>query len=442
MPSTDLQDLARLHGRVRAATEALAAPLSAEDQMVQSMPLASPTKWHLAHTSWYFETFVLAPYLPEHRPVFAGGMSDRLWNSYYQTIAPPPERTLRSTLSRPSLAEVLDYRHQVDAAVRRLCEQPLSREAVDLLVLGVNHEEQHQELILTDIKHAFSLQPLRPGYLPAPDARRPQLPEMLGTAPRQRWHSYAGGVISIGHEGGGFSFDNECPRHRVLLEPFALAHRAVTCGEYLEFIDDGGYRRPELWLSDGWAAARAGGWQAPLYWEHDEGTGSGFRHLTLAGMRDVAEDEPVCHVSYFEADAFARWAGARLPREEEWEHAAAQAEHPKANLLEQGALHPMAAPAGDGAHPVQMLGDVWEWTQSAYLGYPGYRQAEGALGEYNGKFMSGQLVLRGGSCVTPRRHLRVSYRNFFPPDARWQFTGIRLARDEVAGSGGTFPSRP
>jgi ergothioneine biosynthesis protein EgtB len=427
MALTDLQDIARLYGRVRAATEALTAPLSAEDQMVQSMPLASPTKWHLAHTTWYFETFVLGPHLPGYRPVF--GASDRMWNSYYETVAPPPERGLRSTLSRPSLVEVLNYRHQVDAAVRRLCEQDLPPEAVNLLVLGVNHEEQHQELILTDIKHAFSVQPLRPAYQNI-DVRRPLVPEAMGRAPPQRWHSYPGGVVPIGHEGPAFSFDNECPRHRVLLEPFSLAHRAVTCGEYQAFIDDGGYRRPELWLSDGWAAARTGGWQAPLYWEETDG---GFRHLTLAGMREVAEDEPVCHISYYEADAFARWAGARLPREAEWEHAAAKAkqtsDHPKANLLEQGALHPMAAPQDDSLHPVQLLGDVWEWTQSPYVPYPGYRRAEGALGEYNGKFMSNQLVLRGGSCVTPQRHLRVSYRNFFPPDARWQFTGIRLAQD-------------
>jgi ergothioneine biosynthesis protein EgtB len=442
MAPTDLQDLARLYSRVRAATEALAAPLSAEDQMVQSMALTSPTKWHLAHTSWYFETFVLVPHQPGYRPVFS--QADRLWNSYYETIAPPPERTLRSTLSRPSLAEVLDYRHQVDAAVRRLCEGELSPAAVDLLVLGVNHEEQHQELILTDIKHAFALQPLRPAYQPV-DVRRSPVTAAIGHAPAQRWHSYAGGVVAIGHEGPGFSFDNECPRHRVLLEPFRLAHRAVTCGEYQAFIEDGGYRRPELWLSDGWAAARADGWSAPLYWEENQETESGFRHLTRAGMREVVEDEPVCHVSYFEADAYARWAGARLPREAEWEHAAAGG-HGKANLLELGILHPMAAPGGDdgdddGAHPVQMLGDVWEWTQSPYVAYPGYRQAEGALGEYNGKFMSGQLVLRGGSCVTPQRHLRASYRNFFPPDARWQFTGIRLAQDGHDEIDATIPSR-
>jgi ergothioneine biosynthesis protein EgtB len=435
MAALDLQDLAHLYGRVRAATEALAAPLSAEDQMVQSMPPASPTKWHLAHTSWYFETFVLGPHLAGYRPVFP--QSDRLWNSYYETIAPPPERTLRSTLSRPSLAEVLDYRHQVDVAVRRLCELRPSPEAIELLVLGVNHEEQHQELILTDIKHAFWLQPLRPAYRSV-DVRRPQVPEAMGRAPAQRWHSVPGGVIAIGHEGPGFSFDNERPRHRVLQNDFHLAHRAVTCGEYQAFIDDGGYRRPELWLSDGWAAARAGGWQAPLYWEETDGD---FRHLTLAGMREVAEDEPVCHVSYYEADAFARWAGARLPREAEWEHAAARSEHPKANLLELGTFHPMAAPQDDSLHPVQLLGDVWEWTQSPYVAYPGYRQAEGALGEYNGKFMSGQLVLRGGSCATPRRHVRVSYRNFFPPDARWQFSGIRLAKDDLAGTDGTTPSR-
>jgi ergothioneine biosynthesis protein EgtB len=427
MAPPDADHLSQLYRRVRAATELLAAPLSAEDQMVQSMPLASPTKWHLGHTSWYFETFVLAPYLTGHQPVFP--QADRLWNSYYETVATPRDRTLRNTLSRPSLAEVLDYRHRVDQQVQRLCEGDPPAACRELLLLGVNHEEQHQELILTDIKHAFSLQPLRPSYLPPADARRPHVPEAIGRPPAQAWHSFAGGAVSIGDGGQGFAFDNERPRHQVLLGDFRLAHRLVTCAEYQEFMQDGGYRRPELWLSDGWAAARAGDWQAPLYWEETDGR---FRHLTLAGMREVSDEEPVCHVSFYEAEAFARWAGARLPGEAEWEQAAALTTQDRANTVELGVLHPMAAPNSQGLQPVQLLGDVWEWTQSPYVAYPGYRRAEGALGEYNGKFMCNQLVLRGGSCVTPWRHLRASYRNFFPPDARWQFSGIRLAQDAVA----------
>jgi ergothioneine biosynthesis protein EgtB len=419
-PSPEL--LVRLFSRVRAATVGLAAPLSPEDQLVQSMSACSPTKWHLAHTTWFFDTFVLGPHAPGHRSPLPA--ADRLFNSYYESVAPPPDRTLRGTLSRPTLAEVHDYRARVDEAVVRLLSAGASPEVAALLELGINHEEQHQELILTDIKHAFGIHPLRPAYRlsPSPSASPPP-----SASP---WHTYPGGVATIGRApaASGFSFDNERPRHQVVLQPFALSRRLVTCGEYLAFMQDGGYRRPELWLSDGWQLLRSQGWQAPLYWELEPD--GGYRHLTLWGPRGVALDEPVVHVSYYEADAYARWAGARLPREAEWEVAAAGV--PLAgNLLESDLLHPApAASAGDGAHPLQLHGDAWEWTASPYVEYPGYRRPPGALGEYNGKFMCNQLVLRGGSCVTPRRHLRPTYRNFFPPDARWQFSGIRLGRDE------------
>jgi ergothioneine biosynthesis protein EgtB len=440
-PEVSPEPLARLYAQVRAATVRLAAPLAPEDQMVQSMSACSPTKWHLAHTTWFFDTFVLRPHAPGHRSPLPE--ADRLFNSYYESVAPPPDRTLRGTLSRPTLAEVHTYRQRIDEAMARLLATGVPPAVAALIELGVNHEEQHQELILTDIKHAFGVHPLLPSYRSPP----PSPSSSPSPSPSPSWFSHPGGIAAIGRapDTPGFSFDNETPRHRVVLQPFQLAGRLVTCGEYLAFMQDGGYRRPELWLSDGWQVLRGQGWRAPLYWEMEPD--GGYRHLTLRGPRAVAPDEPVVHVSYYEADAYARWAGARLPREAEWEAAAADA--PLAgNLLESDLLHPApatasaaapasttsAAPAsatssGGGGGPLQLYGDAWEWTASPYVEYPGYRRPPGALGEYNGKFMCNQLVLRGGSCVTPRRHLRPSYRNFFAPDARWQFSGIRLCRD-------------
>jgi ergothioneine biosynthesis protein EgtB len=401
---------------VRRDTESLAAPLSAEDQLLQSMPDASPVKWHLAHTSWFFETFVLAglPGESAPRPDYA-----HVFNSYYDGVGDRIARDRRGMLSRPSQGEVRAYRREIDERVAGwLAGGRLPAERAALVELGLNHEEQHQELILTDVKHGLHENPLRPAYLDEALPAAGGEPDALG------WSSFDERIAWIGADGQGFSFDNEGPRHRVLIPAFQIASRLVTAGEYLAFMADGGYRRPELWLSDGWAAVRAGRWRAPLYWDDD---GGDWRVYTLRGSRQVDPAEPVCHVSQYEADAFARWAGARLPTEFEWELASAHRGADGA-LAGARALHPRPAPAGDGA-PVQMFGDAWEWTQSAYAGYPGFRPAAGAVGEYNGKFMSGQIVLRGGSCATPRRHLRETYRNFFPPAARWQFSGVRLAKD-------------
>jgi ergothioneine biosynthesis protein EgtB len=397
---------------VRARTLALAEPLSAEDQMVQSMPEASPTKWHLAHTTWFFETFVLTPLGAGYRPVDA--RYGFLFNSYYEGVGPRVERARRGQLSRPSLAEVLDYRRRVDREVERLLATDVAPEAAATIELGLHHEQQHQELLLTDAKHALGLQPLRPAYGPLPAAP----PRPVGAAAPARFRRFEAGVVSVGHEGTGFAFDNEGPRHRHLLEAFAIAERPVTSGEYLAFMRDGGYARPELWLSDGWHRVETDRWRAPLYWEERDG---GWGLYTLAGLRAVDPDETVAHVSYFEADAFARWAGARLPTEEEWEHAASGGPL-TGHFADAGRFHP--GPAADG-----MFGDVWQWTRSAYLPYPGYRPPAGPIGEYNGKFMSGQMVLRGGSCLTPAGHIRATYRNFFSPETRWQMSGIRLARD-------------
>jgi ergothioneine biosynthesis protein EgtB len=411
-------DLAAFFPRVRAATEGLVKDLSAEDCAIQSMPDASPVKWHLGHTTWFFETFVLAPNLRGYRPFEPSYRV--LFNSYYNAIGEKHPRPERGMLSRPGLDEVLAYRRHVDQAMRRLlAETPVSPALAELIELGSHHEQQHQELILTDLKHLLSRNPLRPAY---------QKPWPL-TPIRARvrgWISYPGGAQEIGHAGGGFSFDNETPRHRVWLEPFSIATHPVTHGDFIEFIDDGGYRRPEFWLSAGWDTVNARGWQAPAYWERRDDR---WHTFTLHGTVPVDPHTPLCHVSFYEAEAFARWAGERLPTEAEWEIAARDAPV-EGNFIESGALHPLAlreTPA-DGT-PAQVYGDVWEWTRSDYGPYPGYRSAEGAVGEYNGKFMSGQYVLRGGSCATPGDHVRASYRNFFPPDARWQFSGVRLARD-------------
>jgi ergothioneine biosynthesis protein EgtB len=395
---------------VRGTTTALAEPLTPEDQMVQSMPEASPTKWHLAHTTWFFETFVLAPFRPGYQP-FDPAFAE-LFNSYYEAVGPRVARTERGMLSRPSLAEVHAYRRQVDEALlAALDAEQLPDPALALVTLGLAHEQQHQELLLTDIKHALSRSPLRPAYRAAAELPASPPPRPLTFLP------FADGLVSIGHEGPAFSFDNEGPRHPFYLQSFALASRLVTCGEYMAFMDDGGYRRPELWLSDGWDTARTQWWNAPLYWERRQGS---WVFHTLTGTRLVDPAEPVCHVSHYEADAYARWASARLPTEAEWERAAAP-RPVDGNFLETGRLHPTS---GGG-----LFGDVWQWTGSPYVPYPGYRPPAGALGEYNGKFMSNQMVLRGGSCLSPRSHLRATYRNFFPPAARWQMSGIRLARD-------------
>jgi ergothioneine biosynthesis protein EgtB len=414
------RDLLAEFARVRGFTEALCEGLATEDFVVQSMPDVSPTKWHLAHTSWFFETFVVRPHLPEYReidPQYAF-----LFNSYYVHAGERHCRAQRGYISRPTVAEVFAYRRHVDGAMEQLLSgagEELMAKLGPLVTIGLHHEQQHQELMLTDIKHVFSVNPLRPAYRPAPEEGRREAAPL-------RWVEFPGGLHRVGHAGDGFSYDNEGPRHQQYLQPYRLASRLVTSGEYLEFMDDGGYRRPELWLSLGWATAQENGWSEPFYWERRDDR---WWSYTLAGMREVDPAEPVCHLSYFEADAYARWAGARLPTEAEWE-VAASALPVRGNLVESGRHHPVPAEEQPGAEELlQMYGDVWEWTQSPYTAYPGYRPPEGALGEYNGKFMCNQFVLRGGSCATSVTHVRPTYRNFFPPDATWQFTGLRLAGD-------------
>lgn len=415
---------------VRNASLALIAPLSDEDCQVQSMPDASPAKWHLAHTTWFFETFVLEPHEPGFRP--HDPRFRVLFNSYYQGIGEQYPRARRGLVTRPGLAEVCRYRSAVDERIQAL----LARRADDgpgsplaaLVTLGLQHEQQHQELLLTDVKHLLSF-----SSGAAPYARR----WPLGSVQPQplRWLPHEGGPFELGHapaRDGAFCFDNETPRHRVWVAPFELGSRPVSHGEYLDFMRDGGYRRPELWLSLGWDWVRAGGREAPLYWSRADGGGADdWTCHSLQGQLPIDPHTPVCHLSYFEADAYARWAGARLPTEAEWELAARRAGPPPAdaNLASRGAFHPLPPTHAAQAAPVQLYGDVWEWTQSAYAAYPGFRPAAGAVGEYNGKFMCSQFVLRGGSCATPAGHIRASYRNFFPPDAQWQFSGLRLARD-------------
>ena len=415
--------LLRRYSKVRGLSQLLAQPLSAEDRCVQSMPDASPTKWHLAHTSWFFETLVLKPFLHGWRP-----FDERyffLFNSYYESLGPRHPRPQRGLLTRPSCGEVEAYRRFVDDGVARLAREADAatwREAEPLLTLGLHHEQQHQELMLTDVKHLLSLNPLAPAYLPAPKEAR------VEAVPPLSWWDCAGGRMEIGHDQrSGFAFDNETPRHAVLLAPYQLASRPVTNGEYLAFMRDGGYRRPELWLSDGWAAVQRGGWEAPLYWSEVQAEVPSV--FTLFGQQRVNLAEPVCHLSFYEASAYAAWAGARLPTEFEWEAAASAAAPLAAPRHDPARPHPKPAAQGAAPQLQQMLGEVWEWTRSSYDPYPGFRPLAGAVGEYNGKFMVGQLVLRGGSCASPAGHLRASYRNFFPPGARWQFSGLRLARD-------------
>ena len=403
---------------VRGATVELCAPLAIEDYVVQSMPEASPAKWHLAHTSWFFEEFVLAEAAADYRPHAAPYRY--LFNSYYNAVGPMHCRAARGMLSRPTVAEVMAYRAAIDERMASFLEAGGLPEGLDkVFTLGLEHERQHQELLLTDIKHLFSLNPLRPAY-------RPHARQQSVRAAPLRHLRFDGGLTAIGHAGTGFCFDNELPRHRALVPPFRLANRLVTNGEFLEFVCAGGYDDARLWLSDGWALARREGWQRPIYW-----SASLEEEFTLTGMQELNPDTPLAHVSYYEADAFARWAGARLPGEFEWEMAVGTMPR-TGNFVERREWHPQAAgPAAGSADDtlLQMFGDVWEWTQSAYAPYPGYSPAAGALGEYNGKFMINQLVLRGGSCVTSQEHIRASYRNFFPPGARWQFSGVRLAGD-------------
>jgi ergothioneine biosynthesis protein EgtB len=398
---------------VRKATLALAEPLSPEDYVVQSMPDASPAKWHLAHTTWFFEEFVLQHALPGYK--FHDDQFRYLFNSYYNTIGPMHSRPQRGLLSRPTVAQVMTYREQIDERMNNLLQrQDLPTDVQQCITIGLHHEQQHQELLLTDIKHLFSCNPLLPAYTREKTA--PARP-----APALGFHAFEGGLIDIGHSGDGFSYDNELPCHRTYTDAFRLANRAVTNGEYLEFVRAGGYEEPGHWLSDGWATVQKDGWKRPIYW-----TPSLEEEFTLTGLRELNSASPICHLSYYEADAFARWAGARLPSETEWE-LAAQGVALRGNFVENGRWHPEAPEQGEKL--LQMFGDVWEWTQSAYAAYPGFKAANGALGEYNGKFMVNQLVLRGGSCATPASHIRATYRNFFNASARWQFTGLRLAKD-------------
>ena len=406
--------LAARYSATRDLTERLCAPLETEDYQLQSMPDCSPPKWHLAHTTWFFETFVLAPHAPGFQPYHP--QFCYLFNSYYNAVGDRWPRASRGLLSRPTVAQVYAYRHAVDEQILELLEDAddrLFQTLIELIELGLNHEQQHQELVLTDLKHAFNLNPLDLVYAPRLD-----MPSAASSP--LTWEHHAGGVRWVGHAGPGFAFDNEGPRHRTFVAAFEIASRPVSCGEFARFISDGGYDQPHWWLSDGWSARQRDNWSAPLYW-HRDGAGSAWRVFTLHGDAALDTNEPVCHLSYYEADAYARWAGARLPTELEWE-VAARLRDISGHFLDFGRFHP-ADTRGS------FYGDVWIWTASPYVAYPGYRAAPGALGEYNGKFMCNQMVLRGGSCATPAGHVRPTYRNFFPPDARWQFSGLRLAKD-------------
>jgi ergothioneine biosynthesis protein EgtB len=405
--------------QVRAATESLCRPLATDDYSIQSMPDASPAKWHLAHTSWFFEEFVLKAAIEDYTPF--DPQFGYLFNSYYESVGPRHERPARGMLSRPTIEQVWAYRAHVDEEMQIVLERELPPELREIVTIGLHHEQQHQELLLTDIKHLFSLNPLKPAYAAGLTGARQSASTSLS------FLSLSGGLTEIGHAGSDFCFDNERARHRVYLEPFRLANRLATNGEYLQFIRSGGYQRHDHWLSDGWSCVQREQWKHPLYWSD-----SLEQEFTLGGLRALDLNAPVCHLSYYEADAFARWAGARLPSEFEWESVAVGTGPLRGNFVDEGLWHP-AAPAALGTErasgALQMFGDVWEWTASAYAPYPRFRPLNGALGEYNGKFMVNQLVLRGGSCATPRSHIRATYRNFFYPTARWQFSGVRLAAD-------------
>jgi len=407
------QDLIQRYLEVRQHTMALCTPLATEDYVIQTMPDVSPTKWHLAHTSWFFETFILRVFSSEYQPLHEEYAY--LFNSYYEGEGAMWPRPQRGLLSRPTVQDIQDYRQHVDASLTAFLATDAGQQAdvVDRVILGLHHEQQHQELMLTDIKHVFSVNPLKPAYQHSVDAPADEAPVLS-------WHALPAGMYQLGHEGEGFAYDNETPRHRTYMDGSALASRLVTNGEFMAFMSDGGYREPRHWLSDGWATVKKEHWQAPLYWQQRD---DAWWHFSLAGMQPVDAAAPVCHVSFYEADAFARWAGKRLPTELEWEIKAADAPL-LGNFRDSGQLAPRAA-----AQPglTQLYGDIWEWTASPYTPYPGYQVPEGAVGEYNGKFMCNQWVLRGGSCVTALDHIRASYRNFFYPQDRWQFSGFRLA---------------
>ena len=405
--------LAAAFASVRGQTEALCAPLETEDYVIQSMPDVSPPRWHLAHTSWFYEQFILGEHQPGYAPFHP--QFAYLFNSYYNGAGQFHPRFQRGTITRPTVAEVYAYRRHVTDAMQALIERAdggLLERLSPLVTLGLNHEQQHQELLVTDIKHILWSNPIEVVYTPRHEA-------LSGKAAPIRWLTFRGGVVEIGATGDGFVFDNELPRHKLYLNDYRLADRLVTNGEYLAFMADGGYHKPELWLSDGWATVKEQGWEAPLYWEERDGD---WWQFTLSGLRSVDPNEPVVHVSHYEADAYARWAGKRLPTEAEWEHAA-ESMPVSGNLAESGVYHPVTE-----TNPI-LYGNVWQWTGSAYLPYPGFEPLPGTVGEYNGKFMSGQMVLRGGSCATPTSHIRATYRNFFQPHHRWQFTGIRLAEN-------------
>jgi len=421
-PKTSGDRLAARLFETRQLSLELAQPLSAEDMTVQPMDDASPTKWHLAHVTWFFETFILAKFVPSYQAFDEA--FNFCFNSYYESVGPRQPRGHRGLLTRPSVERVLAYRAHVDEALAELLATPSAHHAAgelaEMIEIGINHEQQHQELLLTDILSLFASSPLRPAY------RTASAPGSLEAIEPLRWIAYSGGIRQVGHSGPGYSWDNERPRHDVLVHPFCIADRLVTNGEWLDFMSDGGYRTPSLWLADGWALVNREQWRSPLYWEEHS---SGWRQMSLEGLAPVEAAAPVCHVSYFEADAYARWAGKRLPTEFEWEVAAADLPV-TGNTLATRALRPVPAPKlEDRSRPRQMFGDVWEWTQSAYLPYPKYQAPAGAIGEYNGKFMVSQQVLRGASCATPEGHSRATYRNFFYPHHRWQFTGLRLAAE-------------
>jgi ergothioneine biosynthesis protein EgtB len=407
---------------VRTDTDRLCEPLEPEDYLLQPMPDASPVKWHLAHTTWFFEQFFLQKFDTSYKPYNA--QFAQLFNSYYESVGARIARAERGILSRPNVREIVYYRKHVDTAVQRFLERrggELSKEQGAVLELGLNHEQQHQELILTDLKYAFSRNPLQPAYTGENPGRITPTPSPL------KWVNFPGGLMQIGHDGEGFAFDNEGPLHKTYVRPYALSARLVTVKEYRVFMADSGYERPELWLSDGWHLVKQQQWKTPLYWNDG---GNRVRVFTLFGLRPLADSDPVCHISFYEADAYARWAGARLPTEAEWEIASHGVDATVGNYLDDQLFHPQAPPQGTSSSQLaQMFGDCWEWTASPYVAYPGYKPVSGALGEYNGKFMCNQMVLRGGSCATPRGHVRPTYRNFFPPEAKWQFTGIRLAKD-------------
>lgn len=405
---------------VRNFFNTLCEPLKTEDYVIQSMPDVSPAKWHLAHTSWFFEAFVLKNAVKNYRSLYP--QYNYLFNSYYTQIGERFTRAIRGLLSRPTVEEVYNYRNYIDKNIIEFlenCTEKQLKESGPVIEIGIHHEQQHQELFLTDIKHVFSINPLRPVYID-------NFPPLVNYVPELVFRKYGEDIYEIGHKGNDYGFDNEFPRHKVYLNSFNIANRLVTNREFIDFIEDGGYKKPELWLSDGFAVSERENWQAPFYWEKIDDEWWNFK---LTGFHIVDLNEPVCHISYYEADAYARWAGCRLPTEFEWEVAADKISM-EGNFVENGYFHPVAVPENYNKAIVQMYGDVWEWTMSPYIPYPGYKTLPGALGEYNGKFMSNQIVLRGGSCATSATHIRKTYRNFFYPHSRWQFMGLRLAKND------------